>query len=1114
MYVPISVLFFTQGQTYTCPEDRFYCGSLATAAASTGARNVLDYNGGGRSAVRLPSMGICVSERVRCDGVINCPDGRDEFSSLCNRFQVSANIVELIFNGFGNILTCLCEVEFSKFHDRHFFVDSDKGFFNHFLSLGLTTTVSIVIAVTLFVVLCLGCVVCYCCRKRSNSDNFNSINTVGITVFNGANRPISGELGGQHVDHSAFLNGMHKSPEAFPSQMLQHQQQMMNAPGKSIGDLYQQQQLSSNSPMLRHFQNQRPHPNPAVWNMQTVCCPPPPTQPHQPQWYPQQQPIPTQNSQPMAMPSHNQSPLPPPSRISDPKMNKPTNDSCCFIGSPSSANVLPCPPPPAAAQQQAPSASSQHPPLHPNRFDNFQHPNSPPDSSQLITDGGIVYLGEIGGGTGSGSGGSRLTGSRDPRRPRRRSGRAVDTQSSSSFGGGPSTRGAQSAEGAPRTASNSSHSIGPSWSSSRGTAANNPNNSSSATRPHYHHHHHRRRRHGGAGGGGSSGKQSTRNLSTTVSMRSDVRIVLLSLLLLIQRELLAEIANEKQKQNENQVDGVDAKLPPAKQDNVEAPKNKVGEKSGNRIIKPLNERKINEVYRNEKIWSYVDSPQNLIPIPRAPTPTFGQVVPKPQVWYKDDTFYEVLPTFSISVSGPSNYILKKAISRYQRLTNNCSRLSTYSRFFAPRSTSNTIDEDLRTASKANIKFVPKTKITHLYGPAASEFALFPPCPNQKLHSFAIECLQIAVKSLGNFWPSAEMNESYSLLVNPEGVKIIAKEVWGAIRALETFSQLLWCSPTGSSIFINQTFISDFPTFSHRGLHLDTARHFISKRNILVNLEAMAFSKFNVFHWHLVDDQSFPFASKTFPELYKEAAYHPKMIYTHEDIKEIIEFARVRGHTRSWAYSHPELFAKCYETDYDSPYYGGLDPTKEETLDLLVKFFKEIIELFPESYLHMGFDEVEFSCLETNPHIQNYLSDHQLQTSIDAIKLFTVKLLNSIQAFAKKSSMTGGRKFIFWQEAFESGLKLPNNSVIHLWKDLSWTPGYFGFPSIISKGWYLDSYFWPSEWITYYENNLFPKQDLDDIFDTNKSNSVIGGEACMWNEWQSDETVIQRIWCVT
>lgn len=113
--------------------------------------------------------------------------------------------------------------------------------------------------------------------------------------------------------------------------------------------------------------------------------------------------------------------------------------------------------------------------------------------------------------------------------------------------------------------------------------------------------------------------------------------------------------------------------------------------------------------------------------------------------------------------------------------------------------------------------------------------------------------------------------------------------------------------------------------------------------------------------------SFPYESVAFPELSRQGAYTPKMVYTQRDIKEIIEYARLRGirtmaefdtpgHTRVWGISHPEILTKC-EGIYANK-LGPMDPTKEESYTFMQKLLKEVVSVFPDEYVHLGGDEGE------------------------------------------------------------------------------------------------------------------------------------------------------------
>jgi hexosaminidase len=72
--------------------------------------------------------------------------------------------------------------------------------------------------------------------------------------------------------------------------------------------------------------------------------------------------------------------------------------------------------------------------------------------------------------------------------------------------------------------------------------------------------------------------------------------------------------------------------------------------------------------------------------------------------------------------------------------------------------------------------------------------------------------------------------------------------------------------------MNATTIDDAPRFPHRGLSVDTARHYQPEKMLYHLLDAMMYNKLNVFHWHIIDDQSFPYVSKRFPELSQKVKF--------------------------------------------------------------------------------------------------------------------------------------------------------------------------------------------------------------------------------------------------
>ncbi|WP_158281485.1 family 20 glycosylhydrolase [Sediminitomix flava] len=374
------------------------------------------------------------------------------------------------------------------------------------------------------------------------------------------------------------------------------------------------------------------------------------------------------------------------------------------------------------------------------------------------------------------------------------------------------------------------------------------------------------------------------------------------------------------------------------------------------------------------------------------------------------------------------------------------------------------------------------------------------------------------------------DESYSLQVNSDQILLKAKTDIGAIRGLETLLQTFDADRKGA--FFMTANIQDSPRFPWRGLMLDVSRHFHPMDVVKRQLDAMAAVKMNVLHMHLADDQGFRIESKALPKLHELASEGE--YFTQDEIREIIAYADDRGirvmpefdmpgHATAMILAYPEMASAPFQYMDKKPdlspeekkkayaemnvehilerhagvFDPTIDPTNEKNYELINLLIDEMTALFPDEYFHIGGDENEYKQWADNDQIQAFMKENDIPDHHMLQNYFNTKLLAMIQA--------QGKKMMGWDEILVEGL--PKDAIIQSWrgKESLFEAAEKGYTGLLSNGYYIDLMHSVDDHYT-----VDPLEGGEQLSEEEQK-SILGGEATMWSELVTKNTIDSRIW---
>jgi hypothetical protein len=209
----------------------------------------------------------------------------------------------------------------------------------------------------------------------------------------------------------------------------------------------------------------------------------------------------------------------------------------------------------------------------------------------------------------------------------------------------------------------------------------------------------------------------------------------------------------------------------------------------------------------------------------------------------------------------------------------------------------------------------------------------------------------ALKRMNATVPATLGEEGYVVFASPDDVIVAANTAAGTFYGLQTLKQLV--RGDGANASIPAVKVVDWPTMRWRGVSDDISRGPVPTVDYIKRqIRTEAYFKMNMHSFYM----EHTFGSESHPLIGP-----PGGSLTPSEIKELVAYARnyhveLVPEQQTFGHLHKALRLEKYADLAETPYGDVLSPQQQGSYKLVQDWYKELNELFPGQFFHIGEDE--------------------------------------------------------------------------------------------------------------------------------------------------------------